>query len=338
MARPDGQTCIVMNNCLPVRAAPAQRSLALPAHCLPPASPPACRARLCRLTPARAAPLTRRLQPHVTHWSHLYDLKGTADDKVMVVDGKRIEEARHPPRSHAPRSPALQAHKRFYNISWMLAEAACGAGTAATPLARRQYALGKEEAFTASFPLCPAQQAALLRSLRADAAFLSTALGAAGGLMDYSVILGRLHYARGATAEAGAKAALAAAAEAGSCAVKPLLVLDASDGSLDVLYVGVIDFLQAWTSSKQIAHLIKACCAPAPISTVPPPAYARQFVAHFEHAFTDRGRPWPVEETAPAAEPAVAKPPAAAAGPAAASPAKPAVKPAAMGVEYAPRR
>ena len=71
-----------------------------------------------------------------------------------------------------------------------------------------------------------------------------------------------------------------------------------------MFYIGIIDILQRWTASKKIAHGIKACCAPHPISTVPPASYARQFAAHFEDVFLGTGSPAWVQMV-PSNEPAV---------------------------------
>ena len=53
-------------------------------------------------------------------------------------------------------------------------------------------------------------------------------------------------------------------------------------GDVLIVYFGIIDFLQGWTSGKQCAHLIKWCFAPPPISTISPPRYALQFEQFFE--------------------------------------------------------
>ena len=245
LTRPDGQTCIIMNNWLPARS-PAARSA------------------------ASAHPST---QPNNVSFHRLYDLKGTADDKMLMADG-----------SHVP-----EVHKRFYNLSWVVGEAVCGASSMLTPTARHTYAQGKEEAFHATFSLSPEQREGLLASLRDDAAFLASP-AAAGGLMDYSIILGVARY--GAAEEAAGIAGLEETREALPDApawvhARPLCVR--SGGYLYVYYIGIIDFLQQWTTGKKVAHFIKECCAPHPISTVPPPVYARQFVAHFEHAFVGDG-------------------------------------------------
>ena len=49
------------------------------------------------------------------------------------------------------------------------------------------------------------------------------------------------------------------------------------DGRVYGLYIGVIDFLQEWNGTKKVAHCIKMCCAPKPMSTVDPDEYADQF-------------------------------------------------------------
>ena len=186
-------------------------------------------------------------------------------------------------------------HKRFYKLSWLLAEAACGAGTAVTPPERRQYVLGKEEAFRALFPMAPEQRDELLSALREDVSFLSSP-DAAGGLMDYSIILGMARYAPEEEAAGVAACQAEPAGAPPAVHARPLLVRHS--GQLVVYYIGIIDFLQQWTTGKKVAHLVKACCAPHPISTVPPAAYGRQFLAHFEHAFRPDG-----EAVTPAAAP-----------------------------------
>ena len=172
-----------------------------------------------------------------------------------------------------------QAHKRFYNLPWLVAECACGAGAVATPNERRKYALGKRAAFDAKLHLVPAQRDALLAALRDDAAFLGDA-ATAGGLLDYSLIVG--------VAVAEDPAAAVVASGPGAPHAAPLVARH--EGELFVYYAGIIDFLQTWGASKKVAHLIKACCAPHPISTVPPKAYARQFVQHMEAALLADGQ------------------------------------------------
>ena len=53
---------------------------------------------------------------------------------------------------------------------------------------------------------------------------------------------------------------------------------------LHVYFMGIIDYLQEWTMTKRVARCIK-CLAPKPMSTVPPDAYAQQFLQCFAHKF-----------------------------------------------------
>ena len=173
-----------------------------------------------------------------------------------------------------------QAHKRWYNLPWLMAEATCGVGAVATPEKRRRYAKGKRDAFNTKLHLPAAQVDAVLAALREDAAFLAGD-DAAGGLMDYSLIVG---VAEGADA----------VYPPGPAAPHAAPLVSRRGGEVRVFYCGIIDFLQTWNTSKKVAHVIKACCAPHPISTVPPKAYAAQFVKHFEQALLPDGEAEPV--------------------------------------------
>jgi hypothetical protein len=178
-------------------------------------------------------------------------------------------------RFFCPTFAAAQRHKRFYNLPWLCAEAACGAGASVTPMARRRYAQGKADAFAVTLHLSPAQRARVLSSLRDDAAFLASS-DAAGGLMDYSLIVG-----------AAASPDSIVPPGPGAPHAPPLVA--SHEGVTHVYYIGLIDFLQTWSGGKKVAHVIKACCAPHPISTVPPGPYAAQFVGHFEGALREDG-------------------------------------------------
>ena len=69
------------------------------------------------------------LPAHIDTWSGLYDLKGSADDKVLVEDGTKVPEA----------------HKRFWNIDLILCEATgCNKGV---PFVRKQYLKCKRQAY-----------------------------------------------------------------------------------------------------------------------------------------------------------------------------------------------
>ena len=190
-----------------------------------------------------------------------------------------------------------QAHKRFFNVPWLLAECVCGAGAAATPPQRRKYILGKREAFNAKFHVTAAQRDTLLASLRDDIAFL-TSEAACGGLMDYSIILGMTSFPLD---QPEGLATAYAPFTAGCGYARPMAAVH--EGRVHVFYVGVIDFLQAWTTGKKVAHVIKAVFAPHPISTVPPAAYGKQFLKHFEKSFVGDATPLPSSMPTPTEPP-----------------------------------
>lgn len=129
-------------------------------------------ASFVQLLPLRFGPSPPQPDPKIK-WDALYDLKGTADDKTLIIDGERVPEARHqPPRlslrssraraTHAPFSvpplghpvcsdasappgsrgiaPAAsrppQFHKRCWHVRMMVCEATCDA---TIPPERIQY-------------------------------------------------------------------------------------------------------------------------------------------------------------------------------------------------------
>lgn len=194
------------------------------------------------------------LPTHIETWSGLYDLKGSTDDKVMVEDGERVPEV----------------HKRCWNVGWMLSEAT--GWMKGIPISRRRYLAGKKAAYDVPFYVTKEQKDEILAAMEEDVALLEEF-----GLMDYSMIVGVYRPPPGRAASEVAehepdtdKAALHN---------KPYAAQHGGDAV--IFYFGIIDYLQAWTGTKQCAHVIKTCCAPSPISTIPPPRYARQFREFF---------------------------------------------------------
>lgn len=192
-------------------------------------------------------------------WHKLYDLKGTADDKLLALRGEEV----------------AQVHKRCWNMSWMLGECfgGCCGGEATSagcgvPEERRRYKRGKRAAYRDVHRVSPAQRERLLGTLRADAAFM-----AGIELMDYSVIL--------AVRKVPAAEAAAAAyyPQPGDMHSAPVVSIEGDEAT--IMYFGIIDFLQRWTPKKRTAHVIKLLFAPKPISTVPPDQYEKQFVNFF---------------------------------------------------------
>ena len=157
-----------------------------------------------------------------------------------------------------------QVHKRFYNLHWLLAEAA--GLEQCVPAERSTYRRGKARAFTETFTLAPEDQQLVTSIAAADADFLSAA-----GLMDYSLLVGAL------TKRMLPNGALPDFPQGG--AIRPLMqVTETPQGPVaTALYLGIIDYLQGWTTGKKVAHVIKELFAPHPISTIEPRAYRNQF-------------------------------------------------------------
>ena len=61
------------------------------------------------------------------------------------------------------------------------------------------------------------------------------------------------------------------------------------DGKLQVLHVGIIDFLQDWTCTKNIAMCIKIFERNK--ATVPPATYGARFIRHFTDNFVADAEP-----------------------------------------------
>lgn len=200
------------------------------------------------------------VSPRVESWSRLYDLKGTADDKTLVKDGV----------------PVPHAHKRFYNLNLIVREwFSCYRDV---PVPRQRYIAGKFEAFDVSLFMTKDQKEEIMTQLRNDCALFET-----HNLMDYSLLVGIQRVRREDVEEA-------VAMRDGDVHNKPYVV--EYGGEILILYFGVIDFLQPWNAGKKVAHVIKRCFAPSPISTVNPKSYAMQFLDHFEFKFKSVGFEW----------------------------------------------
>jgi len=119
-------------------------------------------------------------------------------------------------------------------------------------------------------------------------------------LMDYSLMVSVLKLD---TSDPSTPAVIAAIEEQRSnskhgLGKSPLpFVSVAPDGNVHVVYVGIIDFLQDWTCTKNIAMAIKVCERNK--ATVPPPEYGARFIRHFTDNFV--GDSTEFNDTAPKA-------------------------------------
>lgn len=225
---------------------------------------------LCKLaavfvhpTLGRFVAMANCLPTYVDRWSGLYDLKGSADDKVLIEDGE----------------PTPEVHKRCWHLGLMVREAAgCTRGT---PLDRQRYVAGKKAAYQTPIYVTKEQKQELMSAIDEDVALLK-----AFGLMDYSMIVGVHRPAPGT-------AATEMEANSAPGCLHGMAYASQHAGDTTIIYFGIIDFLQEWTGGKKCAHIIKAACAPQPISTIPPPRYAKQFREFFKYKLRDVAHPLP---------------------------------------------
>jgi len=173
-----------------------------------------------------------------------YDLKGCADDKTLTWNNEKVNEV----------------HKRVWN-------AGMWCGQCLWSKERKNYYAGKLNAANTDFHVTETQKEKIEMWIKRDCTFLSDL-----GLMDYSLMVSCLTLERG---DPDAEAWLNAAA--GNEDSVPFVSM--YDGKVQVLHVGIIDFLQDWTFTKNIAMCIKFLeCNKA---TIPPGWYAARFIETF---------------------------------------------------------
>lgn len=139
--------------------------------------------------------------------------------------------------------------------------------------ARREYYSGKQEAYKSAFHVTPAQKDDLVQWLRTSVHFL-----AERSLMDYSLMVScqTMSVTDPSTALVIEAIEEQRAASKHGAGHNPLPFISLVAGELQVLQVGVIDFLQDWTCAKNIAMAIKVCERNK--ATVPPDEYGARFI------------------------------------------------------------
>mmetsp|Transcript_81249 Transcript_81249/g.143300 ORF Transcript_81249/g.143300 Transcript_81249/m.143300 type:complete len:349 (-) Transcript_81249:178-1224(-) len=171
------------------------------------------------------------------------DLKGCADDKFLVRDGKTIEAV----------------HKRIWNVGMW-----CGQSRWSE--ARKIYHAGKVEARSIQIAMKKEDRDLFLVTLRRDTEWL-----ASQKLMDYSLLV--------AIKEAPAEAASGQKSPS-SWGLGPFLQTDA--GRNISIFASIIDFFQVWTMGKRVARVIKslefnkATIPPGPYAA----RFAEHFASH----------------------------------------------------------
>lgn len=148
----------------------------------------------------------------------LYDLKGCADDKAMVLDCKKIEAV----------------HKRLWNVGMWCSKSGWSPE-------RKTYYAGKVSARSLTLAIgTKAQRDTVVQCIKRDCDFLAKMR-----LMDYSLILAIKQVPSGSAGGTGP-----------STTQRPL-VRKGPDGQDITVHLSIIDFLQGWTTGKKVARVIK---------------------------------------------------------------------------------
>jgi hypothetical protein len=186
-------------------------------------------------------------------WDGIYDLKGTADDKTVLINGKRVSEI----------------HKRFWRLDLFFLEfLSC---RCLISKERLEYMQGKKDAFSFPIQMEGSDKEYILDLITRDIEIFRN-----NALMDYSAILALVKQTKVKEEDLRLLELSKRTRSVFTCKV---------EGVDYFLFIGIIDFLQGWTKSKKFAHAIKMFCAPKPISTVNPERYAHQFLVFFQNKF-----------------------------------------------------
>jgi hypothetical protein len=179
-----------------------------------------------------------------------WDLKGTSDDKTLYHDGNKVQEV----------------HKRIWNVTMW-------GGQCMWSPERKNYKEKKTEAYHMSFHVSEEQQRWIGLRIRYDCEWLIEM-----GLMDYSLIIGESILPKHMS---GVGVAIAGTSDLNT---QPLVSASRYDGSVQVLSLGIIDFLQEYGMGKVIANKIKVLERNK--STVPPRQYGQRFMRYFDYKFS----------------------------------------------------
>eukprot|EP00927_Polykrikos_kofoidii_P056669 TRINITY_DN50755_c0_g1_i1.p1 TRINITY_DN50755_c0_g1~~TRINITY_DN50755_c0_g1_i1.p1 ORF type:complete len:269 (-),score=35.84 TRINITY_DN50755_c0_g1_i1:67-873(-) len=202
-------------------------------------------------------------------WTARYDLKGSAHDKTIELDGR----------------PVRAVHKRIWRLyMWC--------STCFWSLDRWKYYQGKLRARALRIDLPCEFRAKILRCIDRDCKWL-----AAHNLMDYSLLIGVIHSPADAPADEPAlcnnnRSVSTTTASwpsedgdhsSGTFSWK----MGDSDGNHDAwsMTIGIIDIFQRWNLKKRLACIVKVFSFNK--STIPPKQYAKRFSSHFARVFRD---------------------------------------------------
>ncbi|KAJ8602877.1 hypothetical protein CTAYLR_009940 [Chrysophaeum taylorii] len=179
-----------------------------------------------------------------------YDLKGCADDKTLKKMGGKI--------------PAV--HKRIFNVPlWC--------GHAFWTPERTKYYEGKLHARQVRFLVSPSVHKEITSKIDRDVKFLQR-----WSLMDYSLVVSYHVLPRSPGSNLILDKVYRATSDHGE---QPYIAH--KDNQTFICYVGIIDFLQDWTTAKIIANVIKV--AERNKATIPPNPYGDRFAKFVAHKF-----------------------------------------------------
>jgi len=184
-------------------------------------------------------------------WHRRYDIKGCQDDKTLEVDGEHIPEV----------------HKRIWLLHMWL-------GRRFWSKERLRYFECKKNARKIKIQVREKDRVKLSEAVERDVKFLKKC-----GLMDYSLLIGQRRIPI-----AEVKDANISSDSTGDLNIHDngrVFVMEVEDDpeKVDLMYIGIIDFLQAWTTSKKIAKVIKVAERNKP--TIAPPEYGDRFFKNF---------------------------------------------------------
>jgi len=184
-----------------------------------------------------------------------FDLKGTADDKTLRRNGNKIDEV----------------HKRIWNVSMWC-------GTCAWNNDRKTYYNGKRHATAVKFNVTRDQKKWIWSRLTRDIEFFID-----NNLMDYSLLVRQCSLPNSKTNMA------LQAANMHDLGTQPLVMTLKNEDRVQLLHLGLIDFLQDWTCGKKCANCLKF--AERNKSTVPPDVYGRRCLRYFRDKFEESAAP-----------------------------------------------
>eukprot|EP00397_Hematodinium_sp_SG-2012_P006467 GEMP01006497.1.p1 GENE.GEMP01006497.1~~GEMP01006497.1.p1 ORF type:complete len:445 (+),score=74.35 GEMP01006497.1:115-1449(+) len=212
--------------------------------------------------------MTNCLSCRSSPWVGRYDLKGCQDDKALEIDGQRVTEV----------------HKRIWKVHMWC-------GKCFWSEKRALYFKNKKAAYNLKLSVCSDDRPKIMEALERDVKLLQD-----NGLLDYSMLVGIKHEPRRPSRHDSGPEGVTefknySSRKSVMLEFRNRKFLTAAPGHLEtqtqILYIGIIDFLQRWSAKKQIARVIKVFERNKP--TIPPKRYGARFLKHFQQSIVGNG-------------------------------------------------